>query len=422
MGFIGFFVQQHDIRFVGLAALICVVASFACINLLRHAYRSTGKMKWIWAAVAALAVGFGIWSTHFVAMLSYRPGFVPSYDFALTAASLVIAIIIGGAGLSYASHSSRPSDHFLGGAVVGVAISCMHYVGIYALALEGVPLWNFGAVALSIALGIVLSGAAFAVGLQGGRASTLAGALLLVAAICAMHFTAMAALDLSYCKPLPGAGAIDGFWLSIAVAGMSLVILGAAISSLMLDDADRRRTAREERRQQRDAHRIAQTSHRLEMALRHMAQGLQYYGADGRLQVYNRRLSELLGIGEHIDLTGKTFDEVTKLTFAGSGVAYGEDDEILRRLIGQHRALFSGKGGSLVHHLPDERVLQVSHSPVGDGSWVTTVEDITEKHRSQNRIAHLARHDVLTGLDNRAAFDETFDEALLLAQDRKSVV
>src|SRR5690606_8325080 len=64
--------------------------------------------------------------------------------------------------------------------------------------------------------------------------------------------------------------------------------------------------------------------------------------------------------------------------------------------------------------------LQVSHSPVGDGSWVTTLDDITERHRSQRAIAHLARHDGLTGLPNRARFNESFDHSLAKAQEAGS--
>ena len=54
-------------------------------------------MRSVWLCVAAIAVGFGIWSTHFVAMLSFDIGFPATYEVGLTLASLLIAIGILGA-------------------------------------------------------------------------------------------------------------------------------------------------------------------------------------------------------------------------------------------------------------------------------------------------------------------------------------
>src|SRR4051812_2204892 len=64
----------HDLRLVGLAAIICAVASLTAINLLRHARHMTGKPRLFWLGVAAVSTGFGIWATHFVAMLAFSPG------------------------------------------------------------------------------------------------------------------------------------------------------------------------------------------------------------------------------------------------------------------------------------------------------------------------------------------------------------
>src|SRR3982074_384728 len=61
----------HDLKLVALAAAICVLASFAAINLLHHARKSSGYMQGLWLAVSAVSTGFGIWATHFVAMLAF---------------------------------------------------------------------------------------------------------------------------------------------------------------------------------------------------------------------------------------------------------------------------------------------------------------------------------------------------------------
>src|SRR5262245_27849295 len=95
-------VNEHDFRLVALAALICALASFTAMTLLRHVRQSEGGMRQVWLLVAATATGFGIWATHFIAMLAFSPGIPSGYNVALTALSLVAAIMLTGVGLHVA--------------------------------------------------------------------------------------------------------------------------------------------------------------------------------------------------------------------------------------------------------------------------------------------------------------------------------
>lgn len=45
-----------------MAALICLVSSYACVSLLHHARRASGRMRLVWTSIGALSVGFGIWA------------------------------------------------------------------------------------------------------------------------------------------------------------------------------------------------------------------------------------------------------------------------------------------------------------------------------------------------------------------------
>src|SRR6266436_8737823 len=92
----------HDLRLVVLAAVICVLASFTAISLLHHVRRSTGQMRLIWLAVCATSTGFGIWATHFIAMLAFSPGLPSAYNFTLTMLSLIAAIVLTGSGMAVA--------------------------------------------------------------------------------------------------------------------------------------------------------------------------------------------------------------------------------------------------------------------------------------------------------------------------------
>ena len=94
--------DHHDLRMVVLAGLLCVTASIATIMLLRHARRSIARERRVWLAAAGATSGFGIWATHFIAMIGYDPGVVVGYDLFLTLASLAVAVVSTTLGLSVA--------------------------------------------------------------------------------------------------------------------------------------------------------------------------------------------------------------------------------------------------------------------------------------------------------------------------------
>ena len=59
-----------------------------------------------------------------------------------------------------------------------------------------------------------------------------------------------------------------------------------------------------------------------------------------------------------------------------------------------------------VNELRDGRVIQVTHQPIDGGGWVAIHQDITDSRRDEEKVAFMARHDLLTGLANRTNFME----------------
>jgi NO-binding membrane sensor protein with MHYT domain len=113
----------HDLWLVGLAAVVCALASYAAINLLHHARSSKAHMRGVWLAVSAVTTGFGIWATHFIAMLAFSPGIPSGYNIKLTFLSLVAAILLTGVGLGAAMRPNSRLGPWLGGAIVGGGIA-----------------------------------------------------------------------------------------------------------------------------------------------------------------------------------------------------------------------------------------------------------------------------------------------------------
>src|ERR1700692_3592982 len=130
-------IGEHDLRLVALAAVVCSLASFTAIDLLHHVRATKGYLRFVWLCVAATSTGFGIWATHFIAMLAFSPGLPTGYDVPLTIASLMAAIALTGVGLATALSTTVPGARWLGGAIVGGGIAVMHYSGMEAFEIPG---------------------------------------------------------------------------------------------------------------------------------------------------------------------------------------------------------------------------------------------------------------------------------------------
>jgi diguanylate cyclase (GGDEF)-like protein len=226
--------QEHDFRLVLVAGGICLLAAFTAFSIFEQGRRASVR-RWAWVALAGFIAGTGIWATHFVAMLAYRPHLPVGYDLNLTLVSIGAAMLITSGGW-WAALSKRNGPALLGGAAVGAGISAMHYLGMAAVKMPGRFAWNPTLVCVSVVLGVGLTAAALAEHRR--RPSTLPWrpALLFTLAICGMHFTAMAAAsiypDSRYAVP---AEAIDSATLTIGVVVMALVILAIGFLMVLFD-------------------------------------------------------------------------------------------------------------------------------------------------------------------------------------------
>jgi diguanylate cyclase len=134
--------NAHDLRLVSLAVVICLLASFLAISLLHHMIRSTGRMRQVWLAIAAASTGFGIWATHFIAMMAFAAGVPNAYNVTLTLFSLAAAMCLTGAGLAAAVVPGAAMGPYIGGAMVGGGIAAMHYTGMASFEIQGRIAWD----------------------------------------------------------------------------------------------------------------------------------------------------------------------------------------------------------------------------------------------------------------------------------------
>ena len=228
---------EHDLRLVGLAGIVCFLASLAAINLFHRAVATTGRARAVWLATAGAASGCGIWATHFIAVLAYDPGIGINYNVGLTVLSLILAAALTGAGLSVAVYNRGHWTTCVGGGLVGGGVACMHYLGMWALEMPGHIVWSADLVAASVLLGMLLGAASLWVAIRASSTSaTLAAGVLLTLAIVAHHFTAMGAVEI---VPDPArainALSLSPTWMAIGIANAAVAILGMSFAGAFAD-------------------------------------------------------------------------------------------------------------------------------------------------------------------------------------------
>jgi diguanylate cyclase (GGDEF)-like protein len=147
---------------------------------------------------------------------------------------------------------------------------------------------------------------------------------------------------------------------------------------------------------------------RFNAAISNMSQGLVMFDADARLVICNPRYIEMYGIQPDDVRPGHTLRHLINRR-AANGTFSGDPEQYIESLSATIKA---GVPTSRFVELEDGRTIALVDVPMAGGGWVATHEDITERRRSEMKIAHMARHDALTDLPNRVLLRERLSEAL----------
>ena len=389
---VGCIAQQHDLRLVALAAVICCVACYTTVLLLSRAQAASGTVRITRIGFASLCFGCGIWSLHFVAMLAFMPGLEISYEGVGTSLSIVVAS--AGALVGFGLFSAVPERLVAvaaGGLMLGMAISGMHYTGIAAMRLHGGLSLNEPIVLESLVVSAVFSMVALA-RLDGSRTTRrqIEVTAWLSMAVCGLHFIGMSALTI---RPDLGSEQLSGMigsgLLAVAVGAASIVIL---LLSLAVSVMDQRLSDRAMREMER-LHQLAAVSF----------EGLLIH-RDGLVLNVNEQLCSLVGyeatalIGRNVtDLVSAEHRSWVDLAMKRPPTGRSTPEVSIRTADGHARAV---------------ELLARTINYDGLPATAVAIRDLTARKESEAQMRHLAHHDPLTDLPNRLLLHDRLANAI----------
>ncbi len=259
----------YDYGEVARSVLIAIAASYAALDLAGRVTAARGRVRLVWLSGGAIAMGIGIWAMHLKGMLAFRLPVPVEYHWPTVLASLLVAILASAVALYVTSRRKMGRIEALTGSVImGVGIAGLHYIMMAAMRLPAITQYSLFLVTCSILLAVLFSLIALLLAF-GLREETrwsvprgLGSAILMGAAISAMHYTGMAAAsffsapppDLSHTvsiSPVGGSGVVIA----------TLIVLVAAIAT---SSVDRRASAEIQRINQDLERRVAERTSQLE--------------------------------------------------------------------------------------------------------------------------------------------------------------
>ncbi|MCB5187056.1 bifunctional diguanylate cyclase/phosphodiesterase [Methylobacillus caricis] len=235
-------VGSYDYRLVLLSIFIAFISSLTAFMFAARVARNQAMIAKAWLVLGAIAMGSGIWATHFINMLALSLPTPMGYSLDDTVLSWLIAVSISWLALDIASrpHISQQMLYAAGG-IMGLGITGMHYTGMHAMHMFPEITYDPSLLVLSIAISIGASILALLIIFQlrthygkNRMAVQLLAAAVMTAGIIGTHFSGMAAAKFHPHAVYTTTSSLPPTLLAIIIAlSATALILLAAILALM---------------------------------------------------------------------------------------------------------------------------------------------------------------------------------------------
>ncbi len=226
----------YNLTLVILSYAVSVFGSYVALTLVDHYQKAHEADRWRWLTAAAIALGgCAIWAMHFIAMLAFSLPVAVAYNLPVTLGSLALSVAATGLGLYVAGNWSTISALIGGGAITGLGVAGMHYMGMSAMRMAATMSYNMPLVAVSVVIAIVAASVAFWIAFNLTKGwHRIVSAFVMGIAVCGMHYTGMAATTFqssNSASDMFAATSIDSYMIGVWVFAITVVVLGVMVFS-----------------------------------------------------------------------------------------------------------------------------------------------------------------------------------------------
>lgn len=117
-----------------ISYITAVLAAYTALDLSERVVHTKGWKSKGWLLAGSLTMGLGIWSMHFIGMISFQTEAAMTYDFWLVMLSIVVAF--SGALVSFYVINGKDMPGlrlWAASFAMGVAIASMHFIGMESM-------------------------------------------------------------------------------------------------------------------------------------------------------------------------------------------------------------------------------------------------------------------------------------------------
>lgn len=192
--------SEYTFSLVILSILLACSASYTALTMNERIQQNSFFHRFFWIGLASIAMGFGIWSMHFIGMGALNLPTHMQYDPFLTILSICPALIASILAFYFANRpNQRIVTFIISGIIMGLGISTMHYMGMAAMEMEVQYAYKPGLFIGSILIAMVVSFVALYIltslqRLMNRRVIKLVTSVILGLAVSSMHYTGMASV------------------------------------------------------------------------------------------------------------------------------------------------------------------------------------------------------------------------------------
>ncbi|RTE07073.1 bifunctional diguanylate cyclase/phosphodiesterase [Paenibacillus whitsoniae] len=406
--------STYYLPLVLFSILIAIVASFAALDLGIRIHRAKGYARYLWVSGGAFAMGMGIWSMHFIAMLAFHLSIPVTYDIAIVIKSIIPAILASWLALHLISKPTmRVSQVFVGATLIATGIVSMHYVGMDAMVMGATLTYNPFLWVLSVIVAYVVSLAAlyllYKVKQQsdspGIFVKKLGSAVVMGLAVVGMHYTGMSAATFrQHGHEAMAVSTINNTLLAYLVGFGVLFILGVAFISTFID----RRFETQSLMSERKFRAVVESAN----------DAIILTDNHGTIISWNKGVHAIFGY-EESSIMGKSL--LTIISFGDQG----EQEELISMRL--KSAQLIGKTCEVQGIRKDKAIIPIELSiglwtDEGKTYFSCIMRDITERKQAEEKINQMVYLDPLTGLPNRHLLNDRLIHALDQAQENKQMI